>query len=70
MSRPLLQGLNYVVSSAFYFEKTAIVAAGLSSPTSRTALFATINGASAAVIGAVQVSLVLLQKCSACHSLP
>lgn len=51
-----VQGLNYVVSSAFYFEKAAVAASGLSSSASRTALFACINGASAAIIGIVQVS--------------
>lgn len=45
-----------MVSSAFYFEKTAVVATGMQSAASRTALFAAINGASAAVIGAVQAS--------------
>lgn len=50
-----LQGLNYVVSSAFYFEKAAVTAAGISTAASRTALFAAINGASAAIVGTVQV---------------
>lgn len=43
------------MSSAFYFEKAAVTAAGMSSAASRTALFAAINGASAAIVGTVQV---------------
>jgi hypothetical protein len=45
------------VSSAFYFEKAAVAATGMASAASRTALFAAINGASAAIIGIVQVSM-------------
>ena len=63
-----LQGLNYVVSSAFYFEKAAVTAAGMSSAASRTALFAAINGASAAIVGIVQVSVISMWPRSPAHT--
>lgn len=53
-----MQALHYAVGSAFYFERQAVVAAGLTSAASRTAFFAAVNGCSAAVILAVQVPII------------
>lgn len=53
-----MQALHYAVGSAFYFERQVVVAAGLSSAASRTAIFAAINGCSAAVVLAVQVPVI------------
>jgi ATP/ADP translocase len=46
--------LNYSVSAFFYFEKTLVVAAAAGDAASRTALFASINSASAFFIIFVQ----------------
>ena len=49
--------MNYAVSSAFYLERQAVVAAGVTSAAGRTAFFAAVNGCSAASVLAVQVRM-------------
>lgn len=51
------QAINYAVSSAFYFERQAVVAAGVTSSAGRTAFFAAVNGGSAASVLVVQVRM-------------
>lgn len=53
----ILQATNYAVSSAFYFERQAVVAAGVTSTAGRTAFFAAVNGGSAASVLVVQVRM-------------